>query len=511
MSKPAFDAWDVLCSLVTEDGQTWGDRATPVQLADARAAISGPAPFNYWTRARGFGKTEDLAAINLAEALLAPPGSSLDWLAADIEQGQLALDSIRGFEDRTPLIRGRLDIQNRRVVIPETGTRIDILTSDAPSAWGRRPWRISIDELAQHAETASATRLLEAVTTAATKVDGCRLRVITTAGRPSHPAFKLLEHARKSDLWRVSEVDGPAPWQDPAKLAEQRARLPESIYRNLFENEWLENADLFLDEAALAAAFTLAGPARGPIDGRSYFASLDVGLVKDRTVFMVGHKEGGRMQLDLMRVWQGSRAAPVSLDEVEQTILTAWASGYRFTLHLDPWQAKHMTERLRRSSVRVVEFTFSVASKQRLAQTLLQAINDRAVDLFDDAAGSLQAELAALRVKYTTAGTWTFDHQSGRHDDRAVALSLLLVAGISHTPGTVTRTSYRPVGPGALTFRLGGMEFHGPRYVDTDERRPEVLDQIGARGVHLAQQYREQQETERRRPARRDWRDRPGF
>jgi cytosine/adenosine deaminase-related metal-dependent hydrolase len=41
----------------------------------------------------------------------------------------------------------------------------------------------------------------------------------------------------------------------------------------------------------------------------------------------------------------------------------------------------------------------------------------------------LRDELRALRLRQT-AGGWSFDHASGRHDDRAVALSLALLGAI---------------------------------------------------------------------------------
>jgi hypothetical protein len=42
-----------------------------------------------------------------------------------------------------------------------------------------------------------------------------------------------LEHARSSDLWRVSETPGPAPWADAARLADQRASLPGAVFDQL--------------------------------------------------------------------------------------------------------------------------------------------------------------------------------------------------------------------------------------------------------------------------------------
>jgi hypothetical protein len=84
--------------------------------------------------------------------------------------------------------------------------------------------------------------------------------------------------------------------------------------------------------------------------------------------------------------------------------------------------------------VRAREVAFTPARKQRLASTLLQAVNDRAVHLYPD--DELRDELLALRVKQTPSG-WTFDHDAAGHDDRATALALVLVACLEGpTPGS---------------------------------------------------------------------------
>ena len=57
----------------------------------------------------------------------------------------------------------------------------------------------------------------------------------------------------------------------------------------------------------------------------TYVASLDVGIVNDRTVLAVMHAEetpaGRRVVLDRIDRWQGTRAAPVDLGEVRDTLI----------------------------------------------------------------------------------------------------------------------------------------------------------------------------------------------
>jgi hypothetical protein len=319
------------------------------------------------------------------------------------------------------------------------------------------PAGLFLDELAAWPDTTNARRFLDALTSSATKAPGCRMAVLTSAGTPSHYSYRLLQHARSSPLWRTLERAGPPPWVDEARLEEQRKRLPPSVFAQLFQAEWCEVEGSFLDAAVVDAAFVLAGPSLRREHGRSgYVAALDLGHVNDRTVFAVGHLEGETVVLDAMTSWSGSRAQPVSFSEVEEHVLAAHER-YGFALSTDPWQALHVAERLRARGVRTREVNFSPQFKQRLASTLLQALNDGAVHLYP--ADGLREELLALRLKQGSAGSWAFDHAKGGHDDRAVALSMMLVAALEKRPGTVSADCYVC---GATVFRDGQPLPHRP-------------------------------------------------
>ena len=417
---------DVLAILRLEDGRKWLEAAHDWQREDALAVLEGSEPYGFLTRSRGSSKTTDLAAVALAVLLAADVRLRSYWLAADADQGALAVDAIAGFVARTEALAGRVDVQSRRVLVPDSGALLEVLPADAPGAWGLTPHWIFCDELANWNDGVGARRLWEAASSAVAKRADARMVVLTTAGSPDHFAFKILEHARGSSLWRTSERVGPAPWVDAARLEEQRQRLPHSIFMQLFENRWTQAEGSFLDAALLDAAFVLPGPA-DRVDGCSYFAGLDLGLRHDRTVLAIVHRDGGRVVLDRMIAWKGSRLRPVDVGEVEETIVGAHGR-FRFKLSADPWQSMDLLRRLRSQGVSATEFTFSVASKQRLAGTLLSSINAGNLALYE--ADGLRDELSGLRLVQSSAGAWAFDHRSGGHDDRAVALSLALTAAL---------------------------------------------------------------------------------
>ena len=431
-------ARDWLGLLRLEDGRPWVQAAMDWQREDALAVLEGERPYGFYTRARGGSKTTDLSAAMLSVLLASEERLRCFWLAADGRQGELAVDCIAGFVMRTPALEGRVDVQARKVIVPATGASLEIMPADAAGAWGLTPHWLFVDEIANWGDTAASRRLWEAASSAVAKRPDARMCVLTTASTPDHFSYKVLEHARSSPLWRVSEREGPPPWMAEDRLAEQRSRLPAAVFEQLFLNTWTAADGAFLDPAVIDAAFTLDGPALDRGRGvASYAAGLDLGTVNDRTVFALGHREGDRVILDRMEVWQGSRKRPVDFAHVEEFIVAAHRR-FGFALRLDPWQGLDLAQRLRAQGVRAEEFTFSSSSKQRLAATLLSAINGGNLLMYE--AAGLRDELLALRLVQTSSGAWAFDHQRGGHDDRAVALALVAVAllerpAVGHTPG----------------------------------------------------------------------------
>lgn len=426
------NAIDVMNALVIEDGRRWGDAAARFQAQDARAILDERAePFHFLTRARGASKTGDLGGVAVAAMLTqAPAGARLYGLAADRDQGRLLLDSIRGYVERTPELRGRLIVDSFKVTAGRDVV-LEVLAADAASSWGLRPWFVIVDEIAQWASTGGPRTLWESVASSAAKSSACRMVLLTSAGDPAHWAHGVLAHAKADPLWRVHEVRGPSPWMDKARLAEQKRRLPESSYLRLFENQWTASEDRVASLDDIRACVTLDGPLE-PERKVDYVIGVDLGLKRDRTVAAVCHgvrasegfapTVGARVVLDRMQVWQGSRLRPVKLDDVEDWIAETAQRYNRALVVLDPWQSAGLQQRLVRRGVWAEEFVFSAQSVGRLAVTVMSLIRNHQLALPDDE--ELISELANLRLRETAPGVMRLDHDPGRHDDRAVALAL---------------------------------------------------------------------------------------
>lgn len=433
------DAMAVLGSLVIADGRRWGEAAVPVQVDDARAVLDpdGSSPYHFVTRARGFSKTDDGAGVLLAALLTQMSAESrCFWLAADRDQGRLAIDSIAGFVARTPEIQGAFSVESFRVTARQTGSTLEVLAADAPSSYGLRPAFAVVDELSVWADVESSRRLFDAVTTALGKIPGARALVITSSGSPAHFSYKLLEHARRDPLWRTSETEGPPPWMDPARLEEQRRRLLPSMYARLFENRWVEAEDRLASRELVLACVSEGAGDRDPEEGVEFVMSLDVGLVHDRTAVCVASlmDVDGRdgVSVDAIRCFAGSKGNPVDLGTVEAELLELSRRYNGASLVYDPFQAALLADRLRAQGVRCHEHTFSPASNHRIATRLFQLIHDTLLDLPDHQ--GLVDELAAVRLRESSPGTYRLDHDSNRHDDMAVAVAMACAHLIDRPP-----------------------------------------------------------------------------
>ncbi|MGO1544390.1 MAG: terminase large subunit domain-containing protein [Gulosibacter sp.] len=423
----------LMAALVLDDGRPWGEVAHAFQVHDARAILDTDASaprLHLITRPRGGSKTTDVAAVALVALLTqAPAHSTSHAYARDKDQAQLLMTALTALAHRSGLA-GLLDLQTWAVTVKATGARLVVETADAASAYGHIPWLVVVDELAQWPTTRAARTLWEAIVSGLPKRPDSRLVVITTAGDPAHWSAKIRTNALTSEAWRVSETPGPLPWISEADLDEQRRLLPASSFARLHLNEWTAADDRLVSHDDLAACVTLDGPLDADPRHR-YVIGLDLGLKRDRTVMTVAHAEYDtptappRVVLDRIAVLQGTPAHPVQLADVESLVLQA-AQAYRATVRVDPWQATGLAQRLRSRGVTITEWSFTAASVGRLAVNLHLLLREHRLALPDDP--DLLDELATVRLRETNPGVFRLDHDSGHHDDRAVALGLAALA-----------------------------------------------------------------------------------
>ena len=170
--------------------------------------------------------------------------------------------------------------------------------------------------------------------------------------------------------------------------------------------------------------------------------------------------------LDRQLVWSGTRLHPVDICEVEATCVHL-AGVYKSTFVLDPWQSAQLAQNLRRRRIRVKEFAFGQQSVGRLAQRLFGLLREHALDLPDDDQELLD-ELANVRIKETSPGVFRMDHDSGRHDDRAISLALAANELLERATHIGPRMRYRGARRPASSQRLPEQ----PQAAEEPDERP---------------------------------------
>lgn len=422
----------------------------------------------YLERPRGHSKTADLAVM-VTWALWASPRKISGIAAAkDEDQAGFLRDAIERLVLTNPWLGMKLEVKKLSVTNKETGSELEVITSDAAGAYGHLVDFIVIDELTHWPKR----DLWDSLLSSAAKRANCMLAIIANAGYRDSWQWATREAIRSDTDWYFSRLEGPrASWIDGKLLGEQRRLLPAIAYNRLWLNQWTEGAGDALADADIKAAITLAAPATGVEPGWGYYAGLDLGLSRDSTALAVvarhvGHSESiakprpkrsriaqaladldglpdldceyetihhpgsGRIKLVELRLWRPERGIRVSLEEVEREILALHA---RFGMYLaaDPWQARHLLERLQRLNVACEGIEQVGPNIKAMCSATLEAFNDRQIDIFDHP--SLLADLRALRVEERAYGVRLVSPRNAggdatKHGDTATALALALLA-----------------------------------------------------------------------------------
>jgi hypothetical protein len=383
---------------------------------------------------RGHWKTGGVAGIAVAEALV--PSTDVVVAAADREQAGIVLENVDGYLARNPEL-GALFQRRGDERFTQQGSRIRVISSDAPTAFGlggtHQRFRVIADELTAWRDDA----LWIALASATGKVEDAQTIVLSNAGFDAERSWQweVRETAARAEWGYLFAADGVvASWITPEWIEQMRQLLPAASFERLIGNIWSTGSGDFVtaEQWRRCVDERLAPLAHGS-NGR-YLAGLDLGLTKDRSALAIVHSEDGAVVLDDLVVWAGTPVEPVSITMVERALVDAVKRFPGLRLWADPWQFKGSVERLRAAGLAIQEFVFSQGSVQKLSATLHHAISSAALRVYPDP--ELEREILGLRVVETSSG-WRFDHRASGYSDRAVALAMAIQAALAAPSGTI--------------------------------------------------------------------------
>lgn len=372
-------------------------------------------------RSRGHSKSADLGMM-AAWALFASrrPLSGIA-AAGDQDQARLLRDAIGKLLYINPWLAQILEVQNYRVLNTRTGSTLEIITSDAPTSYGLTPDFIIADEVVYWKKR----DLWDSLLSSAAKRGTCIFVVITNAGLQDDWQWETREAVRNDPKWYFSRLEGPvARWITPDRLEEQKRLLPGVAYRRLWLNEWTSGGGDALTEADINAAFVVnPGPMLVRDPAYDYVGGLDLGVTRDASAIVIlgvkrGHEKHGMIRLAHLRVWRPEKGKKVNLQEIEDALVKLHIFFSLKQMNYDPWEARHMAQRLGAAGVRVeshllgrrqstvkvpmTEVSQSGANLQAMASVLIQAFNDRRVQLYTHS--DLRRDLTRMRIEERSYG-----------------------------------------------------------------------------------------------------------
>ncbi len=414
--------------------QPWQQRdleqLDPAWRSLAGHAVSVPYRRAWLERPRGHAKTSDMA-LQITWILLFSRRPVLGVAAAaDREQASLIRSAVAQLVRLNRRLLGELDFRQHAVLNPNTGSRLEIVSSDVQSSWGILPDFVICDELCHWEKEEMWHSLLSS---AAKKPHGV-LVVLTNAGVGRGWQWELREAARQSDRWYFSSLRGSqAPWITDDWLDEQRRLLPASVFERLWNNVWQDSEGEFV---TLAEAEACRDPHLQPQERGQphyhYVAAVDYAEKHDYTVGVLVHYDGSRIVVDRMDVVVPQPHSPVRIEWVEQWMERVMRHFPRVTFVLDEYQLAGTIQRFTGLGD-VRRFRFAAGrGNHRLALSLRKLILHRELawypgcgQLPDTAQrDDLETELASLLLRQTPAGLCRIDHrrEARFHDDRAFAL-----------------------------------------------------------------------------------------
>jgi phage terminase large subunit-like protein len=380
----------------------------------------------YLEVARGHWKSGGGAAIAVTEALL-HASTDVVVAAGSFDQAKIVTENLAGYLARSPGLRGAFKRRGEEWTVPARHSRIRVISSDAPSAWGlggtHRRFRLIADELTNW----RSDDLWIALASAGGKVPDAQTIVVTNSGFGPGTSWqwRVREAARRESWGYLFSPKGTiASWISTEWIEQMRILLPGPAFDRAIGNVWAaESGDFVTREQWRRCIEPGLRPQTAGSGSRVYYGGLDLGLTRDKTALAIVHPFGDQVVLDELAVWTGTRADPVDISVIERAVADARRRYRTLRVVADPWQLKGSIQRLRGQGVRIKGFTFSGTSVSRLSSVLYEAISSGSLRVYED--DELQREVLGLQVVQGGSG-WRFDHQAGGFSDRAVAIAMAL-------------------------------------------------------------------------------------
>lgn len=422
-----------------------------VTRVEPKKGYYGPRCF-WITLPRGHDKTSLIARFCNWAIAYSRWSISLIACAKDKEQAGILAETAELEANLNPWLARRIDFKNFLIRSrpqtsgPNVDTKLRILACDASGSYGYKSDIMILDELTWWSDT-QGKDMFGAIASGREKRPNSILVVISNAGVIDTWQWNAFQVAKANpEMWKVIETEGPvASWMTVEKTKDLRAMLPPILVKRIYDNEWVnENEDCGFVSRREAEQCEILGRKTGltrqtrGLEGIQYYAGLDYGPKKDRTVCTVMHMEGDDLIVDEMDVWQGkdfpNRTVPVA--KVEEWIEDTKKRYPKIHYVADKYELESTVQKFERNTSIERFEPRGGKSNYELCQILRDLIVNGRLrwypgcgEIFaQNSMGvfrphSLVDEFSELIIRPMTYG-YRLDHTSGKHDDRAVAIGM---------------------------------------------------------------------------------------
>lgn len=349
-------------------------------------------------------------------------------VANDKDQAKIVFERTKRAFERSPVLKSEVTIRRDSIEVKKGYGVYRVISADSTTAHGLNASCTIFDELWGFRNY----DLWEALTHSPARKQALHFIITYSSYEPWDGAllWDLYQRGIKGEdprqytCWLSGDDANPASWVTPEYLEQQQRRLPEHIFKRLHRNEFTSGAGVFISRDDIDIALNPALDYRSQGKGNVYYMSVDLGLVKDKTVVTVVHKdrESKKIILDSMKTFEGIRGDKLKIDSVESYIINQYHAFRNVkSVVCDPWQMVSTVQRLKGKGIPIEEFIFTASNITKLTENLFSLFKDRRIEIYDHP--ELIKELLSVVVVEKSYG-FRIDHESGAHDDHVISLGM---------------------------------------------------------------------------------------
>ena len=349
---------------------------------------------------RGNGKSWGAALVGLWR-LLTGRDQDLTSCALDLPGAEIVQVHARRIVQARPELAEHVEFRSGEVSVPSTGSRWTITSREHTASRGRHPNMVLYDECGWAKDDELFSSLLAGQASVA---DPLMLVISTVGRRKTGPLWTVKTLAEGGDpgVYWYHRSENPSPLVTADFLERQRRILVPVQYAREHQNLWVDGADGFATTAEIDWGMGQGWVQQHSGDGRSrYRLFADLGISGDPSVIATGHAEGtgsaSRIYIDRLDTFQGTRAHPVQLADVEAALLDLCRRFNVDKIRIESWQGIASAQRLQRIGLPVEIFSPTPKAHAEEWPLLQQRLASRSIVLFPHA--RLREELLNLTVE----------------------------------------------------------------------------------------------------------------